>query len=130
MNPLVSGAIAGFILGLIGFIIVQFWIRPILGYRKIKGRIASNLRRLEKNVQQDGAGNLLSDEMKTSCRTLSAALSKSYSETLPGWYKIALGNRREDPMEACGHLMTLSNIREPGHAEKRAAKLKKSLGLT
>ena len=129
MNPLVSGAIAGFVIGLAGFIIVQFWIRPIMGYRKIKKKIASNLLQLKKSAETGCESDLLTDEMSEAHRKLSSELSSCYSEILPHWYKILLGSRRENPMEACGHLMTLSNINDYDHATKRMTKLKISLGL-
>ena len=122
MNPIILGAAVGFFIGLAGFIIVQFWIRPIMGYRKIKAEIQYLLREITEDGGQDEA-------RRTALRKLSAELSKSHSDRIPGWYRIKLRSRGESPPDACGHLMALANTKDPEHIELRVDKLKKSLNI-
>ncbi len=122
MNPIILGAAVGFVIGLAGFIIVQFWIRPIMGYRKIKKKILSLLSEISGGLPKD-------DQVRLSLRQLSAELSKSHDDLLPSWYRIRLKSRRESPAEACGHLGALANTRSAEHAESRVDKLKRSLNI-
>ena len=39
MKPIYFIAIISFISGALGYIIVQFWIRPILGYQRLKNKV-------------------------------------------------------------------------------------------
>ena len=122
MNPIILGAAVGFFIGLAGFIIVQFWIRPIMGYRKIIGEI----RRLLLEIQ---AEEVPDEGRRTALRKLSAELSKCHSERIPGWYRVKLLSRGESVPDACGHLMALSNTRNPEHFGLRVDKLRKSLNI-
>lgn len=122
MNPIILGAAVGFVIGLAGFIIVQFWIRPIMGYRKIKTKVQSLLSEISE-------GGVRDEQKRTSLRKLSAELSKSHNDLLPSWYRIRLQSRRESPPEACGHLMALANTKSADHAGSRVDKLKESLNI-
>ena len=122
MNPIILGAAVGFVIGLAGFIIVQFWLRPIAGYRKIKKEIRALLPAL---TEEEGFG----EETRGALRRLAERLTKAHADHIPGWYRIRLRSVGESPEEACGHLMALANIRTREHARSRVDKLKGSLNI-
>ena len=122
MQPIILGAVVGFFIGLAGFIIVRFWIRPIAGYRQIKGKVRDLLREITGEAAPDQA-------QRAAMRKLSAELSQSHNDRIPGWYRIKLRSRGESPLGACGHLMALANTKNPEHFGMRVDKLKKSLNI-
>ena len=122
MNPIILGAVVGFFIGLAGFIIVQFWIRPIAAYRRIKAEV----RRLLLEIDEGGAPD---EARRTALRKLSAELSQSHNDRIPGWYRIKLRSRGESPTDASGHLMALANTKNPEHFGMRVDKLRKSLNI-
>jgi hypothetical protein len=125
-SPTGLGVAVGFIGGSFGYILVKFHLRPLLRYRTIKSRIAGALAgkiptRKRKKAAPEPA------QIYQECAT---ALSGCYNDILPVWYKLALGNREESPLEAARHLMTLARTKDPKHAEDRIRKIKKELRLT
>ena len=55
MEPLHIVAFISFVFGALGYIILKFWIRPILGYRNLKRRILSDLRHVDPEDSVEGA---------------------------------------------------------------------------
>jgi len=112
MEPLHIVAIISFLSGVLGYIIIQFWIRPILGYRKIKHHIALELTRLfdveppEVAVDSDREQTA---ERSASIRKYSIGLTDCFNYDLPRWYRMVLRQRGENPVEASKYLMKLSN---------------------
>lgn len=115
----------GFVGGSFGYILARFWLRPLLAYGHIKRKIAAALaaagNAAETNTGRPDAAVL---------RQTAAALTDCYNETLPNWYKLALANRDESPVEAARHLMTLAGTRNAEHAADRIAKVKAHLKMT
>ncbi|MBI9085242.1 MAG: hypothetical protein JEZ11_16720 [Desulfobacterales bacterium] len=124
-TPIALGVGLGFVAGSFGYILARFWIRPLLSYGSIKRQIAAALA---------AAGSAA--ESKTGrpdvavLRQTAAALTDCYNDTLPNWYKLALANRDESPLEAARHLMTLADTRNTEHAADRIAKVKAHLKIT
>jgi len=132
MEPIYFVATISFISGALGYIIVQFWIRPILGYRKTKNKIALTIKYYYKSKDNENIGEKIKLQMKDwvkANRKNSVELSSSYNENLPNWYKIILDSRGESPIDASNHLMILSNTRNYDHMEKHMKEIKNYLKI-
>jgi hypothetical protein len=127
-----TAAALSFILGVMGYIIIRFWLLPILRYRRIKGRIAMDLNALLNAAPAGGGGARPQDAMRQRMkahRIASAELSVSYTDNLPYWYKLSLESRGESPIDASKHLLVLANTRNPEHAKKRVEMIKECLRI-
>jgi hypothetical protein len=127
MDPLVSGGIVGFGAGTCGYIMVRFWFRPLMGYRRIKQDVALRLEQYLNHLE--GEKNRKDGKTQAAMRRLSSDLTGSFHVDLPSWYRILLAHRGESPVQAAKHLMTLSNTRDPVHALKTAEKIRHCLNL-
>ncbi|MEZ4526856.1 MAG: hypothetical protein R2941_13135 [Desulfobacterales bacterium] len=122
LDPLLMGGIVGFTLGTFGFIIGRFWILPISRYTKIKNDILAVLKTYSLNKSKD-ADSEKADKRPDALRKLSAALSDSHDLDIPLWYRMVLANRKEFPVEAAAHLMTLANTKNEEHIKNRIHKI-------
>ena len=132
MEPIYFVAIISFVLGSLGYIIIQFWIRPILGYRKIKNKVALTIKYYYNSKNNEDIGEKIKSQIKEwnkANKENSVELSASYNENLPNWYKMLLDSRGESPIDASKHLMTLSNIRNYDHMEKHMKEIKNYLKI-
>ena len=132
MEPIYVVVIISFFSGALGYMIVQFWIRPILGYHKIKHKIGLTIKYYNKSKDNEDIGEKIKLQMKEwtkANRQNSVELSASYNENLPNWYKMLLNSRGESPIDASKHLMILSNTRNYGHMEKHIEKIKNYLKI-
>jgi hypothetical protein len=132
MEPIYIVAIISFLLGVFGYIITQFWMRPILRYRKIKHRIASDLKWYLEAQGQEIKDKNAQKQFKAKgeiIRGYCTVLTDSFSDDLPHWYKLLLESRHESPMDASKHLMALANIRNAEHAQNRLNQITDSLNL-
>ena len=132
MEPIYFVAIISFVSGSLGYIILQFWIRPILGYRKIKNKVALTIKFYYKSKNNKDIGEKIKSQMKEWSKTNrqnSVELSESYNENLPNWYKMFLDSRGESPIDASKHLMILSNTNNYEHAEKHIEGIKNYLKM-
>ncbi len=124
LDPLLMGGIVGFILGTFGFIIGRFWILPISRYTKIKNDILAVLKTYRQDKSGDSATeNEKADNRPETLRKLSVALSDSYDLDIPLWYRMVLANRKEFPVDAAAHLMTLANTKNEEHIKNRIGKI-------
>jgi hypothetical protein len=97
--------------GALGYLIVTFWVQPILRYREIKYRVAADLVFFANAMElQKQDGTLREDTLKRkdSNRHCASELKAIYSE-LPLWYRLLLKKREEKPLEASKDLIGLSN---------------------
>ncbi len=132
MKPIYVVAIISFISGSFGYIILQFWLRPILGYKKIKNKVALAIKYYYKSKNDKDIGEKIKSQMKEwskANRQNSVELSASYNENLPNWYKMLLDSRGESPIDASKHLMILSNTSNYDHAEKHIEGIKNYLKI-
>jgi len=111
-----------FALGSLSYIIIQFWIRPIARYRKIRQEVAQALSACE-------ADEIFSEEAAGTIRKYSVGLSDAYTLELPHWYRMLLDSRKESPVEASRELMTLAGTREREYILKRIAGIRQVLLL-
>ena len=132
MEPIYVVAIISFISGSFGYIILQFWVRPILGYRKIKHKVALTIKYYYESKDNKDIGKKIKSQMKDRAkanRQNSVELFASYNENLPNWYKMLLDSRGESPIDASKHLMILSNTSNYDHAEKHIEGIKNYLKI-
>lgn len=132
MHPLLFGALIGFVLGTTGYITMTFLIKPFWQYRKLKNKIVADLIFYENTIRAQETDETRKEQIKERIKTSkghAAELLNCYNENLPLWYKLLLDNRGESPIEASSDLMTLSNITNYEHAEKRIKKIKQHLKI-
>jgi hypothetical protein len=132
MEPIYFVAIISFVSGSLGYLILRFWIRPILGYKKIKNKVALTIKYYYKSKNNKNIGEKIKSQMKERSKTNrqnSVELSASYNENLPNWYKMLLDSRGESPIDASKHLMILSNTSNWDHAEKHIEGIKNYLKI-
>ncbi|MFC1813633.1 hypothetical protein ACFL03_13185 [Thermodesulfobacteriota bacterium] len=132
MEPIYIVAIISFAFGVFGYVITQFWLRPILRYRKLKHQVASDLAGYVIAETVEGADKKTDRRTKdrlAAIRRHSEELSSSYSYDLPPWYRLVLQRRGESPVEASKYLMKLSNTRNPEHAKGHVEKIKACLKI-
>ncbi len=131
MEPIYLAAGASFVLGASGYIIIQFWIRPIRRYRALKRQIVSDLKwkdPVSPEAESMPSPRAVTAHAKT-LRSHSVALSDAYSYDLPHWYRMVLDNRGESPVEASKMLMRLANTRDPIQIRARRKEICESLGI-
>jgi hypothetical protein len=128
MEPLHIVAFISFVSGALGYIILKFWIRPILGYRKLKRRILSDLRDIDSaDSAERTAGSEQKNKWKTAIRKHGAELTDHYNYDLPRWYRIVLQQRGENPIEAAKHLLKLPGTPGGEDAKRTMEKIKEYL---
>lgn len=118
--------------GAIGYMIVTFWVQPILRYREIKYRVAADLVFFANAIDlQKQNGSLREDTLqrKDSNRRCAAELKAIYSD-LPFWYRLLLRKQKENPIEASKDLIGLSNSSSWGDAEDYINGVMKNLRLS
>ncbi len=132
MEPIYIVAFISFLVGVFGYIITQFWIRPISRYREVKHRIASDLKwylEAQKNEIKDKIDPEQIGGRVEIIRSHCAELTDCFSDDLPHWYKLLLESRHESPIDASKHLLALANIRNSEHADRRLEKITNSLKI-
>jgi hypothetical protein len=132
MEPIYIVAMISFSIGVFGYIITQFWLRPILRYRKLKRQVASDLTGFAIAETVEGTNKKTDRRTKdrlAAIRRHSDELPSSYSYDLPPWYRLVLQQRGESPVEASKHLMKLLNTRNPEHAKGHVEKIKSCLKI-
>jgi hypothetical protein len=127
MTSLMIAVIACLFLGAFGYVIVQFWILPIIKYRSIRKRVIQNLADYLNSFNQEDEGenfhgviNRKAEEM----RRHNLDLTECFNSSLPAWYKMLLRSRGEFPEKIANHLMALSNTRDYNHARNRMEKIR------
>ena len=130
MNPLIPVAGLSFFVGMFGYVLIYFWLRPVIGYRNVKRRLVKDLNAI--TYPQDGQPQASKQDLKSRkavWKKHASAVTAVYEERLPDWYKLTLTRRGESPMDAAKHLLALANIQNPQHAAKRIAQIKGSLQI-
>lgn len=118
-EPIVWAALASFFAGSFGYVLARLVVRPLLAYQMLKQRIR---RELAEGVES-GANR------RQAMRLHAAALTACYNDRLPGWYRLSLRNRGEEPLEAARHLMALANMRPGDPAAARAENVRRALRM-
>lgn len=130
MEPIYIVACISFLLGVFGYIITQFWIRPILRYREIKHRIASDMKWYMEAQKHEIKDKNAQEQIRARAgiiRGRCTELTDCFSYDLPHWYKLLLESRHESPIDASKHLLALANIRNSDHGYRGLEKITNSL---
>jgi hypothetical protein len=117
--------------GAVGYLVVTFWVQPILRYREIKYRLAADLVFFANALElqkQDGTLRQDTLQRKDSNRRCAAELRAIYSD-LPFWYRLLLEKRKENPVEASKDLIGLSNSSTWREAEGFEKDVRKKLKI-
>lgn len=125
-------ALISFILGLLGYIIIRFWILPIGRYSRIKRRLASDIGALLDMLQADRPQNNEGAHIQdrgVSVRRHCSDLISIYQSELPYWYRLYLESKKERPLEASKFAMRLANTRKPEHALRQVNEIKRLLRI-
>jgi hypothetical protein len=118
--------------GALGYLIVTFWVQPILRYRDIKYRVAADLVYFANALDlQKLNGSLREDTLqrKENNRRCASELRAIYSD-LPLWYRCVLNWSNEKPLEASTELIELANSSEWRDAEEFIKGVKNNLKLS
>lgn len=132
MEPIYVAAIISFFIGLLGYIVVRFWIVPIGRYMRVKRSFASNIKVVLDMMQAESlqeAQNSTLQDRQASLRRCSSEFISIYQDELPYWYRLYLESKKEQPLKAAEYSMRLSNTRQLKHAFKQADDIKGLLRL-
>ncbi|MBU0769452.1 MAG: hypothetical protein KJ687_10205 [Proteobacteria bacterium] len=132
MEPIHVAASISFVIGIVGYIVVRFWILPIARYKRVKSRFASDIRALLEMLQAEQPRNTENSQIQdrqVSLRRCSSDLVSIYQDELPYWYRLYLESKKEQPFEAVESSMRLSNTRKLEHAFRQADEIKGFLRL-
>jgi len=132
MEPIYIAALISFIVGLLGYIMIRFWILPIGRYLKIKGRLASDIEAFLDMLRAERPQNNESSQIQdrgVSLRRHCSDLISIYQNELPYWYRLYLESKKERPLEASKFSMRLTNTRKQEHALRQINEIKRLLRI-
>ena len=115
-----------------GYLIANFWFRPILRYKTIKNQVASDLTFFQNTIglhEEDGTIKKETLEGMQGHRRHAADLLAIFGD-LPSWYRRCLKKRNEDPRNAAHFLIGLSNEMDPSEAKWRIKLIRDALGIS
>ncbi len=120
----------GLLAGGMSYLVVNFWMQPLLRYLEIKHQVTSDFV-FYANVIYPGGNEEMqqrrADRQKSNRRHAAELLASYYR--LPLWYRWYLKGKKEDPVKASTALIGLSNANEVVDAEPYIAQLKKELRI-
>jgi hypothetical protein len=120
-----------FAAGMFGYIIVRFWIIPIVKYKKLRRRLLSELDTYRASLPDDGAAKLKSAGARKrllDLRRTGIELLSVHDGELPYWYRLMLMSRKESPAAAADPLLRLENMPTSGQARQCIEAIGGSLG--
>lgn len=123
MNWFYVSMAACFFVGGFGYVLLTFWMLPILKYKALKRKIAVDISVVAESLVT--GGSVKADTIRRHGKMLSEADQMS----LPAWYRMLLGKRGESPTQAAAVLATLANTSKRRHAEASAEKIRTLLNL-
>jgi hypothetical protein len=117
------------IAGAIGYLVATFWFRPILRYFDLKHKLVVDLVVYANAINPSGDDESiqsLHEKRVLALRNHSAEFLACF-EDLPSWFQWVLQKRSENPRNASGNLMGLSNTRDYDQTRARIESIKKHL---
>lgn len=131
MDDKLISVFVGIVSGAVGYWVTTFWMKPILRYRELRGKILSDLIYFAQVINADGLNKRMQKlyegrirENRRSSAELSACLVE-----LPCWYKAWLQCQGCNPKLAAQDLIGFSNTTDYDVASKRVERIKKNLGI-
>ncbi len=133
-SSLLIAAGASFVIGVAGYIIVRFWIKPIARYTAAKRKVNRELKRYLAHIDKTTGSKTKTASQKDNpalrnARKGTMTLATCYSDEIPYWYRLLLDSREESPADALGLISHLSKLREPDPIKNQIDKARKKLGL-
>ncbi len=131
---LLIAIVASFVVGMIGYIIVWFWIKPIVRYHTTKRRIFRSLSNYMDactkmgEIEKKKVGQKLNPLLKEA-RKRAMRLTNCYNDEIPYWYRLLLDSRQESPNEALRLITHLSKLDNLDRIRTQIDKTKSKLGL-
>lgn len=114
-----------------GYLVVTFWMAPILRYLQIRHDVTADLIFFANVIDPSFVNDRLKERHEVGAETYrrhAAEMAASYYR-LPSWYRRILKRRGECPLTASKNLIRLSNCSKPQDADPHIQWLKKSLRL-
>lgn len=121
----------GIIAGGVSFLVVHFWMNPLLRYLSIKHDVTSDLVFYANVINADGLNDRMQQlhlERREQNRKHGAEIRASYYR-LPWWYRYYLKHVGECPVGASKALIGLSNTKEYALGNKYVERLRKCLRI-
>lgn len=121
----------GIIAGGISYLVVNFWMNPLLRYLDIKHQVTSDLVFYANVIDTDGLNDEMQERRKNrreKNRKHAAEIRACYYR-LPNWYRWYLKITGEDPVSASKNLIGLSNSSKEENGEKHITRLRRALKI-
>lgn len=121
MDPIYWAALFSFIAGACGYIIIRFWILPIVRYRRIKRQLLEQLGNLfgllpaEEDASPKGS---MGKKRLREMRRQMMRLVDLHNHDLPYWYRLVLITRKESAQQASEAALRLENLPTNGQARR------------
>lgn len=134
-STLLIAAGASFVAGLLGYVIVRLWIKPIVGYnftrRKLDHELTRYVAQMNETVGPDETPEKHKggEEVLKKVRKYAMDLVSCYGADIPYWYRLLLDSRQESPIQASTLLANLSKIRNREQVRNRIENARKMMGL-
>ena len=133
-SSLLIAAGASFVIGLLGYIVVRFWIKPIVRYTSTKRKLNHELTRYLANMSETAGSEKKKAQNRgkpalRNARKYTMNLVSYYGEEIPYCNRLLLDSRGESPTEALGLLTNLSKIRDQEQIKNRIDRARKKMGL-
>ncbi len=134
-SALLIAAGASFVAGLLGYVIVRLWIKPIVGYnfnrRKLDHELTRYVAQMNEAVGPDETPEQQKrgEEVLKKARKYAMDLVSCYGADIPYWYRLLLDSRQESPIQASALLANLSKIRNQEQVRNRIENARKIMGL-
>lgn len=124
-------ALIGFLTGAAGYLVVTFWMAPLLRYIQLRYEVTADLVFYANTFHEESSGDILlqrADKRRELNRRHAAEFAACYYQ-LPWFYKTWLKLSGENPVGAAKELIGLSNS-NPSTYEAHLDHLKSHLRLT
>lgn len=129
---LLMAAAASFMIGLLGYIIVRLWIKPIVGYQLTKRRMGNALTRFLEQVESRGQADpgSIAQSLLKQARRYAMNIDARFQADIPAWYRLLLVSRGQSPEKALALLGPLSKLTDSQQITNRVDEIRKTVGLS
>ena len=130
MDEKLLAVLIGVVAGAAGYWINTFWMKPILQFKELRGKVFADSIYYAQVVSAEGLNERMQklyEDRVFANRRSSADLAACIVD-LPSWYKWWLRRRGFAPQRAASHLIGYSNTSDYDQAAKVMRVIKKSLG--
>lgn len=122
-----------FILGACGYIIIRYWIIPIMRYKKNKADLKQHLQTCIRGLPEGAEGKSMKKALEKKSlqeiRRLGMKLVEIHDVDLPYWYRLVLMTRKESPLNAREPILKLENMQSAHQAKQCVADISRHLRI-